>query len=151
MIFPHVEKKFPVLSRHVKIDVAVAAGKHFCRSNLAVLASLPLEDLTFIRVQADDVFLGRQRFLHRHIHMIASPGALAPIQRCQQARRREYTAKIVCLRFRWPARRHRRISGNIQKTAYRQSDKIAPTILALGTALTESRDRRHDDTRIDGG
>ena len=100
MFLPNSEKQLPVLPRNVEIDVAVAAGKNSCRRHGSMLAPLAHENLPLVGEQPNDMLVGGQPFLHRHVDVIAAAGALAPIKRRQHTRRREDTGKVESLGFR---------------------------------------------------
>ena len=70
-----------------------------------MLAAGTLRYLLFVRPEPNDMLVRRQGLLHRRVHVIALPRALASIERRQQARCGKQTRKVIRLCFRWPARR----------------------------------------------
>ena len=102
VIFPDSKEQLPVLAGHVKIHVAVAAGKNSRRRDRTVLAAGALRYLLLVGPKTNDMLLGRQGLLHRCINVIAFSRALAPVKGCEHARRREQAREVVRLSFRRP-------------------------------------------------
>src|SRR5215470_1218405 len=138
-----------MLPRDVEIDKSIATGENLRRRHGPVLAASAFESLFLVHPKPNDMLVGRQRFLHRRVHMIALPCALPPVESGQHARGGEYAGKVVRLGFRWPAWRQGRIARDIQETAFGQCDEIVTSEIFLWPGLAKSGDRRYDDARID--
>ena len=105
VVFPNFKEQFPMLPGYVEINEAVTTWKNSRRSHLSMLAACALHNLLVVGVEANDVLVGRQGFLHRCVNMIALPRALSLVKRREHARGGKQTREIVRLSFRRSNRR----------------------------------------------